>query len=911
MAKASPAFHNFTAGELSPRLDGRTDVSKYFNGCATLNNFIVHPHGGASRRSGTIFVAEVKDSSKETRLIPFEFSVTQTYILEFGDQYFRVIKDGGQVIASTKTATAITKANPAVVTSAGHGFSDGDTVIFANVLGMTQLNGNRYSVVGATTDTFQLTGVDSTSFPDLLSVLTVTSASGTFTVGETITGGTSSATAKIVLDPESGSLTITDVAGVFADTETITGGTSSETATVSGTVTQTAIIKKIAEFVTPYLEAELDQIKFTQSADVMYLCHPLHPVQKITRTGHETWTIEQVDFRRGPMMDANKNDDTVVASGRTGTINLTATAADTFASSDIGRLVRVHDGFVRISEFTSGTVVSGIVQENEDRRSELMPQYSANTISFYEGDPSGSGLEHNDRIVDTDANFVVEGFASGMKVTIAGASTAANNVTDALIVSVTQDTILFAPSVDLANGAKGPAITLTGTLEADKRFSLGAFSATTGYPSAISFFEERLVLAGTVEQPQTLYFSKSGDFEDFKDGILPSSALSYTIGSNQVNVIRYLSAGRALLVGTTGGEFSVSATDDAPISPTNTVIKRQSNYGSANIQPVAVGNVTLFVQRAKRKLRELVFDFNTDSYSAPDMTILAEHITESGIRSITYQQEPDNIVWCVLNNGKLCGMTYRREEEVVAWHSHDIAGEFTGVHYINSDVSQTYDYGVVESVAVLPSELDEDDLYIIVKRTIGGQVKRFIERFNFFDFGSNILDAYYVDSGLTYFGSETTSLSGLNHLEGLTVEILADGSAHPTKVVSGGSIALDRSASNVHVGLKYDSILKTMRVDAGGTEGTSQAKNKRIHDVTVRFYRSVGALVGSDFNNVDRIPFRSSANRMDKAVSLFTGDKDIEFRGGYDSDGYICIKQDQALPLTVLALYPRLQTFDR
>lgn len=910
MAKASPAFHNFTAGELSPRLDGRTDVSKYFNGCSTLNNFIVHPHGGASRRSGTIFVAEVKDSSKETRLIPFEFSVTQTYILEFGEEYFRVIKDGGQVIASTKTATAITKANPAVVTSVAHGFSDGDTVIFSDVLGMSDLNGNRYVVVNATADTFELTGVDSTGYSDLLSVINLTSPSGTFTVGETITGGTSSATARVILD-NSGALTITDVSGTFSDTETVTGGTSGETGTVDGTVTQTATMKKIAEFATPYLEDELDGIKFTQSADVMYLCHPLHPVQKITRTSHSEWTIEQVDFKRGPMMDDNDTDDTVTASGRTATVTLTASAADTFASTDIGRLVKVHDGFVRITTYTSGTSVSGVVQENEDRRAELMPQYAANTIAFFEGDPSGSGLEHNDRITDTDANFILEGFAPNMRVSITGAATAANNVTDALIVSVTQDTILFAPSVDLVAGAKGPAITITGTLEPDKRFALGAFSATTGYPSAISFFEERLVLAGTTEQPQTLYFSKSGDFEDFKDGILPSSALSYTIGSNQVNVIRYLSAGRALLVGTTGGEFSVSATDDAPISPTNTVIKRQSNYGSADMQPVAVGNVTLFVQRAKRKLRELVFDFNTDSYSAPDMTILAEHITESGIRSITYQQEPDNIVWCVLNNGKLCGMTYRREEEVVAWHSHDIAGSFTGVHYINSDVSMTYDYGVVESLAVLPSELDEDDLYLIVKRTINGQTKRFIERFNFFDFGSNILDAYFVDSGLTYFGDETTTLGGLSHLEGQTVEVLADGSAHPTKVVTNGSISLDRSASNVHVGLAYESVLKTMRVDAGGTEGTSQAKNKRIHDVTVRFYRSVGALVGSAFDNVDRIPFRSSANRMDKAVSLFTGDKDIEFRGGYDSDGYICIKQDQALPLTVLALYPRLQTFDR
>ena len=841
MAKASPAFHNFTAGELSPRLEGRTDVSKYFNGCSTLSNFIVHPHGGASRRSGTIFVAECKDGNDEARLIPFEFSITQNYILEFGDLYFRIIKDGGVVIASTKTASAMTKANPVVVTSNSHGFSNGDSVKITNVVGMVEVNNKEYIVASATTNTFALTGVNGTGFT--------------------------------------------------------TYGSNGK-------------LEKIAEIVTPYLTTELDQIKFTQSADIMYLAHPLHPVRKVTRTSHIDWTCVAVDFRRGPVQDDNDNDDTILSNARTGTVTLVS-SVNTFVSTDVGRLVKVHDGFAQITVINSATNVTAVVKENEDRRAELMPAYSANTIQFYEGDPGGSGLEHNDRIVDTSAKFVEEGFSTGMKIAISGAGTSSNNKTEALIVSVTQDTILFAPSVDLVAGAIGPAITLTGVLEADKRFAMGSFSATTGYPSAISFFEERLVFAGTNSQPQTLFFSVSGDFEDFKDGIFPSSALKYTIGSNQVNVIRYLSAGRALLVGTTGGEFSVSSTDDAPVSPTNTVIRRQSNYGSADIQPVSVGNVTLFVQRAKRKLRELVFDFNTDSYSAPDMTILAEHITESGIRTITYQQEPDNVVWCVLNNGKLCGMTYRREEEVVAWHNHDIAGSFTGVHPLNSPSSQTYNYGLVESVAVLPSELDEDDLYIIVKRTINGQTKRYIERFNFFDFGSNVLDAYFVDSGLTYFGTSTSSLTGLSHLEGQTVDIVADGSAHPTKVVSNGSVSLDRASTNVHVGLRYESILKTMRVDAGGVEGTSQAKNKRIHDVTVRFFRSVGALVGSDVDNLDRIPFRSSADLMDKAVALFTGDKDIEFRGGYDSDGFICIKQDQALPLTILALYPRLQTFDR
>ena len=179
-------------------------------------------------------------------------------------------------------------------------------------------------------------------------------------------------------------------------------------------------------------------------------------------------------------------------------------------------------------------------------------------------------------------------------------------------------------------------------------------------------------------------------------------------------------------MGTSGGEFAVTASGSSePLTPTNAQIKRQASYGSADVQPVSVGNVTLFVQRARRKLRELVYDYNSDSYLAPDLTLLAEHITASGIKEISYMQEPDNIVWCVLNNGKLVGMTYRREEQVVAWHEHLIGGAST--------VSGTsYAYGFVESVATIPGAIDEDSVYLVVQRTINGATKRYIEYLNFF-----------------------------------------------------------------------------------------------------------------------------------------------------------------------------------
>ena len=862
MAKASPSFSNFTAGELSPKLDGRTELSKYFNGCKKLQNFLVVPQGGATRRPGTQFIAETKTSANASRLIPFEFNVEQAYILEFGNNYFRVYKDGGQVTS---------------------------------------------------------------------------------------------------------------------------GGSA-------------------VEVTTTYTSAQLSGLKFAQSADVMFVVHPEHKPRQITRTAHDTWTITDIDFRRGPMLDPQLDGTTLTANGRTGSGVTVTASANTFASTDVGRLIKLHDGFAEITAFSSATSVTVTVKENEDRRSELMPSMTATTISFHEGDPSTTNLEHNDRLQDTSGSFLSEGFKAGMKVTITGSTS--NNVSSALIVTVTADTILFAPSVDLAAEAAGDTVTIVGDLVADDEFSLGAFSTTTGFPAAVAFFEQRLVFANTTNDPQTLFFSVGGDFTNFTQGTDADSALTYTIGSNQVNVIRYLTSSRVLLVGTSGGEFVVRAGSvDAPISPTNTQIKRQASYGSADIQPITVANVALFVQRAGRKLRELTYNFDTDSYLAPDMTLLSEHITEGLIKEMAFQQEPDSVVWCVLSNGKFVGMTYRREEDVVAWHEHIFGGVsgactvtvtdfaniatgtkltftksdgntvtftseaagssspssslgfrpntsndvtadniFTAINahadftvanpaanvvtieetqragsgflsVVSTDTTRlaTTDqsFALAESVAVIPSETTEDEVYVIVNRTINGSTKRFVERLKPIEFGSDIEDAFFIDSGLTYSGSAATTISGLSHLEGENVRILANGATHPDKLVSSGEITLDRAATKAHIGLSYESTLQTMRVEAGGTEGTSQGKTKRIRDLTIRVLNSVGAKVGPTESNLELIPFRDSSMAMDSPVPLFSGDKDIEFPSGYDSDGFIVVKQDQALPLTILSIFPRLQTFDR
>jgi hypothetical protein len=674
MARVAAQISNFTAGELSPRLDGRNDLAKYSAGCATVENMVIYPHGAAARRPGTTFIAEVKSSAAKTRIIPFEFSTTQTYILELGNQYIRFYRDNGQILSG----------------------------------------GSPY------------------------------------------------------------------------------------------------------EISTPYLTAELFDIKFAQSADVMYVTHPNHKTRKLARTGHTSWTLTEVDFTNGPYLDTNTSATTFTTSAHTVGTGRTLTASaitginnDTgFQTTDVGRLVRFRDGYGEITA-------------------------RADTL----------------------------------------------NVTIEILVDM-------------------------GSTSSSTDWNLGAFSDTTGHPSCVSFFEQRLVFAATLSQPQTVFFSKSGDYENMDANIggtvADDDAIIYTIASNQVNAIRFMAASRTLIIGTAGGEFTVSGGgDNDAVTPTNILIKKQSNHGAANTDAIAVANATLFLQRAKRKIRELAYNFDVDGYIAPDLTILAEHVTNSGIVEMAYQEEPLAIIWCVRNDGELIALTYQREQEVVAWHRHVFGGAFDSGK------------AVCESVAVIPTEDSEYELYMIIKRTINGATKRYVEYLNTFNFDETDNTSFnFLDSQLSYSGSAATTISGLSHLEGQTVSILADGATHPDKIVSSGSITLDRSASDVKVGLGYTSLLKTMRIDAGAQNGTSQAKTKRIYEVTARLYESVGVEIGPDLNNMERVPFRKSSDPMDQGIPPFTGDKEVEFRGNYDTDGFMIVRQAQPLPLTVLSLYPRLVTND-
>jgi len=801
MARVSSIITNFRAGEISPRLEGRIDLQKYNEAVKDLNNMIVFPQGGVTRRPGTYYAGTTKDGG-QVRLINFEFSDTQAYVLEFGNLYVRIYKDGGLVTATTTAISAITKANPAVVTSNSHGLNNGDRVFITSVVGMTEVNNREFTVAGKTTNTFQLSGVNSSAFT---------------TYGSAGTSG------------------------------------------------------KIIEVTTPYTAAQLATINFAQSADVLFLAHNSHEPAKLTRTSHTAWTLTDIDFTDGPYLDENITATTLYASADNGSVTITA-SANLFASTDVGRLIRfrevleiTYDEWAASTSYANNVFVrfNGHVYKNVKGSTQTSgttpPVHTSGTESY-------GNLDWQYRHDDT-GYVKITGYTNATTVTA----------------TVKEDD----------GGVSVLPAQVVGSSNATAKWSLGSFSTTTGFPRAIGFYEERLYFAATTDQPQTIFGSVSADFENHTPGIADDSAINVTIASDQVNVIKHLLPARFLQLLTTSAEFTLSGgAGSEPVTPTNVNVLRETTFGTGSVKPLRAGNSTILIQKGGEKVKEITFDLDTDGLLGVDLTVLADHLARGGLNDMVWQQEPELLIWFVHNDGRLIGLTYDRANATVGWHEHSLGGS-----------------GIVESVTAIPSGA-EDQVYLSVKRTVNSATVRHIVFLKSTYFNDDVTDAFFVDSGLTYSGSATTSITGLNHLEGVSVTILADGSAHANKTVSGGAITLDRSSSKVHVGYGYTSSLETLRMEAGAEDGIAQGKIKRIHGVTARFFQTVGAELGPDTNNLDRLPFRDSSMNMDEAVPLFNGDKEISFPSGYDNDAKIVIRQTQPLPMTILAIMRRSNTFD-
>lgn len=720
------------------------------------------------------------------------------------------------------------------------------------------------------------------------------------------------------------------------------------------------------QFATPWPIADLFRLQTTQSADVMWVTHPDYPTQRISRTSHSTWSVTDYGFSPPPFQDMN-GDKTVTAyaSGATGTITVTASEA-IFDADDVGSWFSLEIGdYGDYVPWAADTVFAvGDYTYSDQKIYRATAKHTANVDfdnwktgatqpthtegSAWDGqgyyDSGSSSSSYN---IGFKWQFVCRGYGLGRITAVAA---------DGL--SATVEVVEEFPTA------------VIGASNASYKFAISAFGQSAGYPAAVAFYQQRLCFANTRAQPQTAWMSKTNIYSDYGNSrpMEDDDAVSFTIGSRQVNEIRHIVPLQVMLLLTSGGEFKVSGDNNGVITPASPVIDQQGARGSAYVTPLVVGSTALYVQEKGNTVRDLGYQYSSDSFDGSDLSVRAAHFFDGyTITDWAYAQIPWSAVFAVRSDGKLLCLTYMREQQVVAWSM------------LETD-------GAVESVAVI-GEGDEDVLYLSVRREINGQTVRYVERMHSRLFTGRA-DAFFVDSGLTYDGRNTGgttvtitapsyaegqpltatftaefldssyvgrvihitdpanselvmrlridaielesvatctaqrdvpdslqgvpttawgigvfSVAGLDHLEGRTVAILADGAVKTQKVVVDGAVSIDYSAVVIHAGLPYAAVAQTLDLYAQLQGGSMRDKRRNINQVTLLCEASAGVKCGPDASNLRELKQRDY-QFYDQTPGLVTGLIDCTFPGNWNRYGRVTIVQDDPLPLSILSITP-------
>ena len=719
---------SFAAGELSPELWSRVDQAIYYIGLRTCANFIVRQYGGVSNRPGTMFTAESKVNGRKMTLIPFSFNEQQTYAIEVGHQYMRIIKDGGEVLEDAFTITDVTQADPGVVTtSSAHGYSNGDDVYITGIEGMLQLNGRNFRVANVTSTTFELTDYDGN-------------------------------------DIDTSGYAAYSSAGTVARVYTVT---------------------------TPWEEDDLFDINYAQSNDVITLVHPDYYPQDVTRTDHDAWTVEDFEVENGPFRDINVTSTTVYANAVSGTVTLTASSS-IFDSSMVDELfyieqepanddvkrwdvdVGINDGEIRRAEEhyyqapSNGysASISGVVGATPRG----IVDFSSHT--FQTGDimyVTGCLREQlNNKFFtvlrDSSTRIYIEdilgnAFATNAWANVAAGGSAAKAFKTGTVKPIHTEGksrdgdpgILWEylhsgyGIVKITAVASGTSATATvirrlpescvGSGNATTLWAKQSWSESQGYPGACAYHKQRMVFAGTLNEPNYTWFSgvKRRNFYGINKPALDDDAITAALDTTKATAVRHLVPLKNLIALTSSSEQVITGVDGQLLATEPLQTDVQGYTGSSKVPPIIIGNTGIFVQEQGNVVRSLEYDLARDSFAGIDLSARSPHMFErKTIVDWAYQRHPFSVIWAVMSDGTMNAFTYMREQEVYAWHRHSTLG------------------GEIESVCSI-REGQESAVYFVVKRTINGVTKRYVERLANREVAL-IQDAFFVDSGLTYDG---------------------------------------------------------------------------------------------------------------------------------------------------------------
>jgi hypothetical protein len=954
---------SFSGGELSPEMFGRIDDVKYQTGAATMRNIIATPQGPAENRPGFAFVKEVKDSTKQTRLIPFTYSTTQTMVIEVGAGYFRFHTQGATLqagsppaykastavtLAISKTATVtMTIASPCVVTWTGHTLVNGDRVVFTTTgalpTGLTA--GVTYYVINQATNTFQVSatlggsaintsGTQSGTHTATTPTTVTWTAHGfanneqvAFTTTGALPTGMTANTSYFVRNFNANTFDLLTTSG---GSQLVTSGTQSGTQTghkvylvgdlvsfsgnnfyciqrsVGNSTSNTSFWYQLPtsnyEMPNPYAEADLFDIHYVQSADVLTLVHPNYEPRELRRVGATNWQLSTINFN-SPIAAP-----TGVTATATGHTSAKYTYYYVVTSIDL-------DGITESAQSAQASASGNLLETGGIVTITWTAQSSASRYNVYK----------------------LQGGVYGY----IGSSTSTSIIDDNI-----------APDM----GTTPPIYN-------------NDFIGTGNYPGAVSYFEQRKCFAGTTLDPQKIWMTKSGT-ESTMAYSLPTQdtdRIEFRVAAREANTIRHIVPLTQLILLTAAAEWRVTSVNSDALTPSSISVRPQSYIGASNVQPQIINNALVYCAARGGHVRELGYSWQSSAFITGDVSLRSAHLFDNyTISDMAYSKAPVPLLWFVSSSGRLLGLTYIPEQQIASWHWHDTDGVF-------------------ESCTAV-AEGNEDVLYVIVKRIINGVTKRYVERMQSRHF-DRIQDCFFVDSGLTYNGANTGAttctvsggttwgpseqltiqlsaptftfpgtanvgdaivltatdgteyritltqilavneaygrvdkvlpagfrntattrwalaikdIGGLSHLEGKTVSILADGAVQPRRVVTGGVVSVPRPATVIHIGLPYDSDLQTLPV-AMQIDGFGQGRYKNVNKAWLRVYQSSGIFVGPDADNLVEAKQRTT-EPYGTPPSLKTQEILVMTTPKWADSGQVYVRQSDPLPLTVVSL---------
>jgi len=409
--------------------------------------------------------------------------------------------------------------------------------------------------------------------------------------------------------------------------------------------------------------------------------------------------------------------------------------------------------------------------------------------------------------------------------------------------------------------------------------TISSFSGEGNYPSQIAFYDRRLIFAATKNEPYTIWGSVPEVYHNFTTETVPTDtcAWKFTLASDQKNKINWMISGDKLFLGTEGDEWRISGKSGETITATSIEIRRVSSWGSTSITPYSLGDDILFINNTKQLIRSLNY---SDNSSTNNLNIYAEHLTKNRkIIDWTLSKNDNQIIYIILDDGMLLGLTYDKVHQIFAWHKYITNGKFLSASIIFDG--------------------KKDKLFTIIEREINGKKNRYLELLD---------DDCYLDSYITYSGDPITTISGLDHLSGSEVSVMIDNIYHKKYIVdSVGTINLDLPATNISVGFSYESIIETLPLESLFSSEPLQARSKKITQISLKIIDTLGLEVGVDNNKL--IPLKYDDITLTDSIKskLFTGIKSIKNLSGYDIDCSIIVKQKDPFPTTILSIFAEIK----